>query len=49
MYTRNGLPIVTPEWFVAALPADLELDGEVFLGRKMFDECMSITRRTGNK
>lgn len=27
--------------------ADMHLDGELFLGRKLFDECMSITRRTG--
>ena len=46
LWTRNGLPIVAPTWFIEDFPADLELDGELFLDRKMFEECMSITRRT---
>mmetsp|Transcript_10104 Transcript_10104/g.15114 ORF Transcript_10104/g.15114 Transcript_10104/m.15114 type:complete len:457 (-) Transcript_10104:223-1593(-) len=46
LFTRSGLAIVHPEWFTAAFPKDLELDGELFLGRKKFEECMSITRRT---
>lgn len=46
LWTRSGLPIIAPGWFLSALPADLHLDGELFLGRQMFDECMSIARRT---
>ncbi len=46
LWTRSGLPIIAPEWFLASLPTDLHLDGELFLGRQMFDECMSIARRT---
>jgi DNA ligase-1 len=46
LWTRSGLPIVAPDWFTAALPSTLALDGELFLGRKQFDECMSIARRT---
>lgn len=46
LWTRSGLPIIAPEWFLASLPADLVLDGELFLGRQRFDECMSIARRT---
>jgi DNA ligase 1 len=45
MWTRSGLPIASPDWFTEHFPADLELDGELFLDRKMFDETMSITRR----
>jgi len=44
LFTRSGLAIVHPDWFTAAFPIDLELDGELFLGRKMFEQCMSITR-----
>lgn len=36
LWTRSGLPVITPEWFTAGLPTDTELDGELFLGRKMF-------------
>lgn len=27
---------MTPEWFTEGFPAHVELDGELFLGRKMF-------------
>lgn len=46
LWTRSGLPIIAPEWFLTALPKDLVLDGELFLGRQQFDACMSIARRT---
>lgn len=46
LWTRSGLPIIAPDWFIATLPTDLVLDGELFLGRNQFDECMSIARRT---
>ncbi len=45
LFSRSGLPVASPAWFTAGLPAHLELDGELFLGRKQFDGCMSITRR----
>jgi DNA ligase 1 len=46
LWTRSGLPIIAPDWFINGLPTHLHLDGELFLGRGLFDECMSITRRT---
>lgn len=46
LWSRSGLPVVTPEWFVEHLPAGLELDGELFLGRQKFEETMTITRRS---
>ena len=46
LWTRSGIPIVTPDWFIAGLPSRHDLDGELFLGRQMFDECMTIARRT---
>ena len=38
LWTRSGLPIVTPQWFIEGFPSDVELDGELFLGRQMFGE-----------
>lgn len=46
LWTRNGVPIVAPAWFTADLPRSLELDGEIYLGRQQFRECMHITRRS---
>jgi DNA ligase 1 len=46
LWTRSGLPVITPDWFIAGLPKDMHLDGELFLGRGLFDDCMSIARRT---
>ena len=44
LWTRNGNPVCAPPWFVATLPANITLDGELFLGRGRFQECMSIVR-----
>lgn len=41
--TRNGNKVYAPDWFVSDLPADT-LDGELWVGRKMFQKTMSITR-----
>ncbi|CAM9139418.1 unnamed protein product, partial [Ectocarpus fasciculatus] len=46
LWTRSGGLIAAPDWFLAGLPPKIELDGELFLGRKLFDECMSIARRS---
>lgn len=47
LWTRSGLPVIAPEWFTADLPSTVELDGELFLGRKLFGECVVpwLTRR----
>lgn len=45
LWTRSGKPIAAPAWFTAPLPIDVELDGELFLGRGAFQELMTITRR----
>jgi len=44
LFTRNGSPICTPSWFTEGWPS-LEIDGELFLGRKMFNETSSIVRK----
>lgn len=46
LWTRSGGEIIAPFWFLSGLPNDVDLDGELFLGRKRFDECMSIVRRS---
>ncbi|WP_018412584.1 DNA ligase [Methyloversatilis thermotolerans] len=42
---RNGEPVVVPDWFVAPLPAGVVLDGELWLGRRRFDELSGLVRR----
>lgn len=41
---RSGREIVAPAWFVAALPATA-LDGELWMGRRRFDELSGLIRR----
>lgn len=43
-WTRNGNRINPPQWYTAALPK-VPLDGELWLGRKRFDEGSGIVRR----
>jgi len=41
---RSGRVIVTPDWFVAMLPAQA-LDGELWMGRRSFDRLSGLVRR----
>lgn len=41
--SRLGNPFSAPAWFTAALPADI-LDGELWVGRKLFGKTTSIVR-----
>ena len=41
---RSGREIVAPAWFIAALPATA-VDGELWLGRRRFDELSGLIRR----
>src|SRR4051794_31804664 len=43
-WSRLGNPFHAPDWFVAGLP-DVPLDGELWLGRKLFQRAVSIVRR----
>jgi len=45
LWSRNGNKIYAPSYVLECLPPDLDLDGELFLGRGKFQECMSIVRR----
>lgn len=42
---RSGRPISAPSWFVAALPAQA-LDGELWMGRGLFDRLSGVVRQT---
>lgn len=44
LISRLGNPFFAPDWFVAGLP-DVPLDGELWLGRKMFQRAVSVVRR----
>lgn len=45
LYTRNGNPIVAPDWFVSIFPEGIALDGELYMGRGRFQDAMSVTRK----
>lgn len=45
LWTRTGNVIHAPAWFTASLDPAVELDGELFMGRGRFQECVGITRR----
>ncbi len=41
--SRLGNTFIAPDWFIAPLPADT-LDGELWVGRKMFGQTNSVVR-----
>jgi DNA ligase-1 len=41
---RSGRPVAAPAWFLAALPKT-SLDGELWMGRRRFDELSGAVRR----
>ena len=45
LLTRLGNEIHAPAWFLANLPKDVELDGELFAGRGKFQETVSTVRK----
>lgn len=44
LWTRDGKVIHAPDWWLDRLP-NMPLDGELYLGRGMFQETQSIVRR----
>lgn len=42
--SRNGNVFHAPAWFITAMPA-IALDGELFMGRGMFQQTVGIVRR----
>mmetsp|Transcript_29769 Transcript_29769/g.44157 ORF Transcript_29769/g.44157 Transcript_29769/m.44157 type:complete len:696 (+) Transcript_29769:266-2353(+) len=45
LWSRQGNVIHAPEWWKSSLPNGFALDGELWLGRGQFQQCMSICRR----
>lgn len=41
---RSGRPVPAPDWFLARLPPDQPLDGELWLGRRQFDALSALVR-----
>jgi len=48
LLSRNGKIFPAPPWFKDRLPKHTKLDGELWLGRKMFEQASSIIR-SGSK
>ena len=46
LWTRGGIAIHAPDFFMAELPAGIELDGELWMGRGTFEETVSVARST---
>ena len=44
LLSRNGKPFDAPDWFIANLPSDMTLDGELWMGRKKFQEAVGIVK-----
>ena len=42
LWSRNGKPIYAPQFFLQALPRNVCLDGELWLGRQQFQDLMSV-------
>ncbi|KAF8626423.1 hypothetical protein AX15_004885 [Amanita polypyramis BW_CC] len=42
--SRLGNPFTPPEWFLETLPKDVTLDGELFGGRRKFQDTVSIVK-----
>ncbi len=44
LWTRKGNLIHAPDYFVAELPRDIALDGELWIGRGKFEQTISVVR-----
>lgn len=44
-YSRNGNQFLAPPFFTEKLPKTVSLDGELWMGRKMFQQCVGIIKR----
>lgn len=44
LISRNGNAFAAPEWFLAQLPKDMALDGELFIARGQFQKTAGIVR-----
>ncbi|KAJ3148125.1 hypothetical protein HDU89_004972 [Geranomyces variabilis] len=44
IFSRLGNAFTAPDWFLNALPTDMSLDGELFVGRNQFSQTVSIVK-----
>ena len=44
LWSRNGNLVHVPDYFLAEMPRDVALDGELWIGHGKFEETMSIVR-----
>jgi len=47
-YSRRGNQFPAPDWFKAKMPQNVELDGELWCGRRMFRRSLAIVRNAGS-
>lgn len=47
--SRNGNEYFAPDFFTQGFPKTVSLDGELWTGRKKFNECVSIVRKSDSK
>lgn len=45
LISRNGNTFPAPDWFLAALPAGVALDGELYIGRGQFRATLSTVKK----
>ncbi len=45
LVSRNGKRFAAPKWFTDALPTNTTLDGELFMGRGMFQKTVGAVRK----
>ena len=46
LVSRQGHPYSAPLFFISGFPSDTSLDGELWVGRKQFQRCVSIVRKS---
>ena len=46
LVSRQGHPYASPAFFTYGFPTDTSLDGELWVGRKQFQRCVSVVRRS---
>lgn len=47
LLTRNGNKISAPDWFIESFPKDMQLDGELWAGRELFEWTSGVVRSHG--
>ena len=45
LLSRTDKPIAAPKWFLKWLPANVPLDGELYIGRGMFEKTASVVSK----